>query len=99
EMRCASGPRDQHADPAPARRLYVLDERLRRAVRGEDVDLVLDLEAPQTIGRRLERVPITVAAHQDPDLWLPVTSCHDSPPSFVPAPDARCHAGSACRAT
>ena len=62
-----AGAADQHAQPALARRLGVLGDRVRVAVRGADLELVRDPALGELVHRRLHPLAVGLGADEDPD--------------------------------
>jgi hypothetical protein len=65
EMGCAARAGDDHPQSSPPSRFRVLEQPLRRAVRGDDARFESDAECLQGIGRVMQGCPIGLAAHDD----------------------------------
>ena len=72
QMRGSAGAGDDHLEAACLRRLRVLVQALRGAVRGDDLGLVGDFQLVQDLGRSLQGRPVRLASHYDADDGVPI---------------------------
>src|SRR5262249_50752703 len=63
----AAGARDEDLEAARLGRARVLEQEVRRAVRGDDPDLMAHSETLQRLGRMAHRLPVRPGTHDDAD--------------------------------
>ena len=87
-----SGAGDDHFDAGRFGALGEGIEPLRRAVRRDDMRIIIDVERIQRLGGMAERRPVRLAPHDDRDRICPHSRLENSPRVAKEAADYRCRA-------